>query len=332
MKILMTADTLGGVWTYAQELQRAMPEHEFLIETMEGFKLEWMDDPWDDVDRAGERLLEVERRESPDFIHLNGYAHAALPFRAPKLVVGHSDVLSWWRAVKGERAPESWNTYRRRVEAGLRAADFVVAPSRAMLNALHANYAFNTPSRVIYNASTRQLTTDAKQHVVFAAGRMWDEAKNLRAVIQAAPRIEAPVKIAGDGGYDAPNVQHLGKLDRNAMQRAFGEAAIYLFPALYEPFGLSILEAALARCALVIGDIPSLREIWRDAAIFVPPRDVDAIASEVNALLADSDRLDEMRRRAQKRAAMFTPKRMADAYGTLYRELRTANRELGVPA
>ena len=326
MKILMTADTIGGVWTYAMELQRAMPEHAFIVETMEGYKLEWMDDPWKDVDRAGEHLLEIERREAPDFIHLNGYAHAALPFRAPKLVVAHSDVLSWWRAVKGERAPESWSTYRDRVQAGLRAADFVVAPSRAMLSALHENFAFNTPSRVIYNASTRQLTTDAKKEMVFAAGRMWDEAKNLAAVVEAAPRIEAPVKIAGDGGHDAPpNIEHLGKLDRHAMQRALGEASIYLFPALYEPFGLSILEAALARCALVIGDIPSLREIWRDAAIFVPPRDIDAIVREVNALLADSERCSEMGRRAQKRAATFTPERMANAYREIYSAV-------GVPA
>jgi glycosyltransferase involved in cell wall biosynthesis len=318
MKILMTADTVGGVWTYAAELTRAMPEHEFIVETMDGYKLEWMDEPWQDVDRAGERLLEIERRESPDFIHLNGYAHAALPFRAPKLVVAHSDVLSWWRAVKGQRAPESWDTYRARVEAGLRAADFIVAPSRAMLNALHENYGFNTPSRVIYNAASRQLTTENRRRAVFTAGRLWDEAKNLHTVVEAASRIEAPVRIAGHGGTTAPNIEHLGKLDRAAMQRAFAESSIYLFPALYEPFGLSILEAALARCALVIGDIPSLREIWRDAAIFVPPRDADAIVHEVNALLADEERLAEMARRAQKRAVTFTPERMANAYREIY--------------
>src|SRR5581483_8078112 len=167
MKILMTADTVGGVWAYAMELRRAMPEHEFLIETLEGSRLEWMDDPWDDVDRDGECLLEIERRESPDVIHLNGYAHAALPFRAPKLVVAHFDLLSWWRAVKGERPPASCNTYRSRVEEGLRAADFIVAPSRAMLNALRDNYDFRTPSRIIYNGATRQLTTGERDHVVF---------------------------------------------------------------------------------------------------------------------------------------------------------------------
>ena len=42
----------------------------------------------------------------PDIVHLNNYVHAALPFRAPKLVVGHSCVLSWWRAVKREAGAE----------------------------------------------------------------------------------------------------------------------------------------------------------------------------------------------------------------------------------
>ena len=68
---------------------------------------------------------------------------------------------------------------------------------------------------------------------------MWDEAKNLRAVADAAPHINAEVRIAGDGSP-------LGRLDEQRMAWAYAESAIYLFPALYEPFGLSILEAALA--------------------------------------------------------------------------------------
>ena len=63
-----------------------------------------------------------------------------------------------------------------------------------------------------------------------------------------------------------------------------GRAAIYALPARYEPFGLSILEAALSGCALVIGDIPSLREIWADAALFVPSDGHDAPLAHVGEL------------------------------------------------
>ncbi|HYH44469.1 MAG TPA: glycosyltransferase family 4 protein, partial [Thermoanaerobaculia bacterium] len=100
-KVLMTADTVGGVWTYALELARGLADQgiEVAIATMgapvdglqremagriprlkvfeSNFKLEWMDDPWRDVERAGDWLLGLEERFAPDLIHLNGYAHAA---------------------------------------------------------------------------------------------------------------------------------------------------------------------------------------------------------------------------------------------------------------
>lgn len=342
MKVLMTADAIGGVWTYALELMRGLPDVEFVLATMgeppsaaqcaelprnawlaaSRWKLEWQDDPWDDVRNAGEWLLELEAHEKPDLVHLNGYAHGQLPFRAPKLVVAHSDVLSWWRAVKGERAPASWDRYRDEVARGLRGASLVVAPSAWMLGALDVQYRFDTPSRVIHNGRSFVPKISQVRNSVFAAGRLWDEAKNLAAVVAAAPSIDWTVRIAGDGGAGAPNVEHLGRLDRDGMASAYGASAIYLFPALYEPFGLSILEAALSGCALVLGDIGSLRELWDGCALFVPPRDVDAIARATNELIADACRREELARRAVARAQQFTVQRMAAQYRDLYRALR----------
>ncbi len=129
-KVLMTADTAGDVWTYAIELARGLAERgvEVALATMgeplnvlqrekanriprlrvfEGaFKPEWMEDPWRDVEKAGEWLLRLEDRIGPDLIHLNGFVHGSLPWNAPKVMVGHSCRLSWWQAVKGEAAPE----------------------------------------------------------------------------------------------------------------------------------------------------------------------------------------------------------------------------------
>src|SRR5205814_9390463 len=123
----------------------------------------------------GQWLLELERREGPDVVHLNGYTHGALPFRAPKVVVGHSCVMTWWRAVKGEDAPASWNAYREHVARGLRQCDLVVAPSAWMLGALDEHYRFKTPTKLIYNgrSDTRHPTPDTPQRrTVFAAARL----------------------------------------------------------------------------------------------------------------------------------------------------------------
>ncbi|HEY0158133.1 MAG TPA: glycosyltransferase family 4 protein [Thermoanaerobaculia bacterium] len=341
MNVLMTADTVGGVWTYAVELTRALPDVTFTLATMgrrasagqraevpanvtlaeSEYKLEWQDDPWSDVDASGAWLLGLEAEGNFDIVHLNGFSHGALPFRAPKLVVAHSCVLSWWRAVKEEDAPPEWNTYRERVERGLAGARLVAAPSAWMLAALDQHYRLSTPRRLIYNGRAFIPSTGhAHRASVFAAGRLWDEGKNLRAVLAAAPLIEWPVRMAGDGGADAQNVTSLGWLEPADLARAYGEAAIYLFPALYEPFGLSVLEAALSGCALVLGDIPSLREIWRDAAVFVPPRDPQQIARVTNEIIGNDRFRHELGQRARKRAAEFSVARMAAGYRETYEE------------
>ena len=111
-----------------------------------------------------------------------------------------------------------------------------------------------------------------KEPFILAVGRLWDEAKNVAALERVAPRLGWPVSVAGEeahpgGGQVRPgHVRRLGRLAPEALAPWFARASIYALPARYEPFGLSALEAALAGCALVLGDIPSLREVWGDAA------------------------------------------------------------------
>ena len=105
------------------------------------------------------------------------------------------------------------------------------------------------------------------------------------------------------------------------MARWLGAASIYCLPARYEPFGLSVLEAALARCALVLGDIPSLREVWGDAALYVPPDDAAALKSVLTRLIRHPGEREMLARRAHRRAARYQPMRMALAYQSVYRHL-----------
>ncbi|MBW8874674.1 MAG: glycosyltransferase family 4 protein [Acidobacteria bacterium] len=348
----MTADTMGGVWTYAVDLAFGLTERgvDVALATMgdplndsqrekveriprlkvfeSTFKLEWMDDPWRDMEKAGEWLLGLEERIGPDVIHLNGYAHGALPWSAPKVMVGHSCVRSWWRAVKGEPAPEEYERYTAEVAAGLAAADLVIAPSEAMLTALGEHYGKPRRSRVIYNGrDAKTFKPGAKEPMVFAAGRLWDEAKNLEALEAVAPRLPWPVFVAGenhhpDGGEARPHhTRLLGRLSPRALGAWLGRAAIYCLPARYEPFGLSILEAALSGCALVLGDIPSLREIWRHRAILVPPDDPEALADAVQRLIDDPDRRSSLAAGGRARALQLTPGKMVEAYLAAYGEV-----------
>ena len=103
----------------------------------------------------------------------------------------------------------------------------------------------------------------------------------------------------------------------------FARAGIYALPAVYEPFGLSVLEAALSGCALVLGDIPSLREIWGDAALFVPPSDHEALA--LGDQSSDANRANCERVGASERVnehATFTIDRMVHSYLGVYPQAR----------
>ncbi len=357
MKVLMTADTVGGVWTYALGLANALaPDSvQVFLATMGGpitpaqreeaqripglelhessYKLEWMEEPWEDVKRAGEWLLELEAKIKPDIVHLNGYAHGALPWRAPTLVVGHSCVLSWWEGVRGEAAPAEWQRYSYRVARGLRAAGLVVAPTQAMLNALRKHYGISG-GKVIYNAQDPGFftLTTPKENFVLSVGRLWDQAKNVAALASVAPCLSWPVYVAGEerhpGGGSAHlgGVHTLGYISSRELAGWFARASIYTLPARYEPFGLSALEAALSRCALVLGDIPSLREVWGAAALFVPPDDSAALHNTIDSLIADAPRRSALAELAYRRALHFAPERMAAAYLQAYRRLTAQDR------
>lgn len=343
-RVLMTTDTVGGVWTYALELARALSRERVqtvlatmgealtseqakeasqvpeLIVRESTFRLEWMDDPWDDVTRAGEWILDLEREFEPDVVHLNGFVHGSLPFRAPKIVVAHSCVLSWWRAVRGEDAPENLREYERRVSRGLQRADHVVAPTQAMLTSMQSHYGPLFSASVIPNARALQQGPAQKEPFFFAAGRLWDEAKNVALLDRIAGQLPWPVFLAG-GGYGAKHALAVGKLSRDETEYWLSRASIYAFPARYEPFGLSILEAALMGCALVLGDIPSLRENWEGVAEFVDPNDETAWLSSLKRLAGPSEegRRLQMGAAARARALNFSPSRTAQAYLSLYR-------------
>jgi glycogen(starch) synthase len=344
----MTADAVGGVWDYALELCRGLGQGgtEVVLAVMgpppdeaqraavarlpgvelvaQPFKLEWMDDPWRDVAAAGWWLLDLERRRGCDLVHLNGFAHGVLPFASPKLVVGHSCVLSWWRAVKGEAPPAQWEPYRRAVAAGLNGADRVVAPTGWMLAALGANYGPPGRAEVIANGRDAGAYVMArKEPFVLGAGRVWDEGKNLGLLAEVAPRLPWPVRIAGAAGRP-PDDLYLGKLPPGELAALMARAGIFVSPARYEPFGLTVLEAALSGCALVLSDIPTFHELWEHAAVFVPRDDGAALVAALRGLIARPPITFRLAARARRRALDLSAAKMVQTYRRLYTAMTLA--------
>jgi glycosyltransferase involved in cell wall biosynthesis len=356
MRVLLTADAVSGVWRYAIDLaswlaargvkialatmgpppSAAQRTEARMIRGLElhesAWRLEWMDDPWADVDHAGEWLLDVARRTRPDVVHLNGYVHAALPWRVPVAIVAHSCVESWWRAVRDEPAPGRFERYRAEVRRGLDAANVVIAPTDAMLRALADAYG-PVDGRVIpRGVRTVLYEPAAKAQIVFSAGRLSDPANNLDALRAIGPRVAWPIVVADpqersvvEASPDEPNgVCVLGALAQGEIARWLAHAAIFALPAVYEPFGLSVLEAALSGCSLVLSDIPSLRENWEGTALFVDPRDRDALVRAISRLAWDAPARARLAAAARARGASFTRDRMGAAYLSVYGELAPA--------
>ncbi len=354
----MTADTVGGVWTYSMDLISILADagiHVHLFTSgvplsnaqrdevadrknltlyESGFKLEWMDHPWHDIEFSGWQLLEMERRLKPDLIHLNSYSYASLPFKSPVIVVAHSDVFSWWFSVRKSLPGPEWQEYFRRVKEGIRAADCVVAPSQSMMGMLGAIYGTPADARVIYNArDVAKCEVVPKQNVVMSAGRLWDEAKNIRQLAYASDRIKAPVKIAGelkliDEYAKFDNIRLLGKLNGTDVREEMASSLIYAAPARYEPFGLCILEAAMCGCALVLGNIPSLKELWKDNALYVDTDNAEALASTCNRLLDNPELAIEYGNRAKAHSTVYALEKMGAHYVELYDELVKTSQSL----
>jgi glycosyltransferase involved in cell wall biosynthesis len=352
----MTADAIGGVWPYAMTLAEALgPAAEIVLAVMGpppaaaqqlaaaalpnlrllhgDYRLEWMPDAAADIGRSREWLRHLAAIWRPDIIHLNGYAQAAGRWPAPVLVAAHSCVLSWWQAVHRCPPPREWRGYARRVRAGLAAAERIVAPSGAMLDALARPYGLPRGGDIVRNGCAPGRRAAApKEDFVLAAGRLWDEGKNLAALDAAAALLSWPVYLAGDPRHPSGRrfaskaAQALGPLAPPVLAEWMARAAIYALPARYEPFGLSILEAAASGCALILGDIPSLRELWQDAAVFVPPDDPGAIAASIDRLIGDRERRSLLAAAALRRARRYSATRMARGYARIYRELAPAPR------
>jgi glycosyltransferase involved in cell wall biosynthesis len=217
---------------------------------------------------------------------------------------------------------------------GLRAADVVVAPTRAHAEAVRRCYALRSLPSVVPNGRTPPVAVAAWSAAgeVFAltAGRLWDEGKNVAALDRAAGQL--PIRVLAAGPLAGPNgtvatlgsVEPLGNLAGPALRALLARRPIFVSTALYEPFGLAVLEAAQAGCPLVLSDIPTFRELWDGAAEFVDARDDRALAAAILRLASDAGLRARLGRAALARSRNNTVHGMTDAMVDLYRRFSAA--------
>jgi glycosyltransferase involved in cell wall biosynthesis len=345
-RILMTIDATGGVWRYAMDLARGLRPHG--VETgFLGFgprpaphaeaeatalgPLDWAETPpdWMAADAAALKdvpavIAASAARARADLVQVNVPSQAAgLTQDLPVVAVHHSCVATWFRAVKGTPLPDSWSWQARLTRAGLGRADAVVVPSAAHGRAVTDAYGAQRV-RVVPNGVEAEECAHEGMPYVAASGRWWDEGKGGAVLDDAASRTLWAVVMAGP--LSAPAGQDFmprhatatGPLPHAAAAALVRNAAVFVGPSFYEPFGLAVAEAARAARPLVLSDIPTFRELWGDAALYVPPGDPEALAATVNCLCADPELRRTLGRMAQVRARRFTVPAQARSMAELY--------------
>ena len=351
MRLLLTTDAVGGVWTYSLDLARALAPHgtETVLAvmgpgasapqraeagTIAGLKLietslplDWLAETPGELRAAGAALARLAGEVGADLVQLHAPALAAgADWPVPVVAVHHSCVATWWAAVRGGELPQDFAWRAKLIGEGLRTVDASVAPSVAHAAAVAATYGVR-PRAVHNGRAPLPLPGRARVDAAFTCGRLWDAAKGGDVFDRAAAFASVPFRAAGP--LQGPNgeevglahAEGLGALNEDALAAELAGCPVFVSPASYEPFGLAVLEAAQAGCALVLADLPTFRELWDGAATFVPSDDPAAIARAVDGLIADPDARDRAGAAALERAVRYTPATTAAGMMTIYREL-----------
>lgn len=310
--------------------------------------LDWLSSGPDPVLAAGEAVAQLARDLRADIVHLNSPTLAARArFDQPVVAVAHGCVATWWRAAHNGDPDPGYGWQADLMRAGLLAADTAVAPSASFAADLQRTYALPIAPLAIHNGRTppspprgegaerseagEGLSATPAPHAL-TAGRLWDRVKNTHVLDRAAARLSVPLGAAGPvtgphGETVTPEHLHLlGHLSADQIAAELARQPVFVSAASFEPFGLAVLEAAQAGCALVLSDIPTFRELWDGAALFVPHDNDAAIAAVIEELIADPIQRKALGFAARERAARYTPQGTAAAMAALYADLARSDR------
>jgi len=162
--------------------------------------------------------------------------------------------------------------------------------------------------------------------------------KNVLRVVQAMEKLKDDlphhVCLVGGAGWDAREVfdrfrdspitdriHHLGYVSDAQLHAMYSLADVFVYPSLFEGFGLPVLEAMASGCPVVTSNISSLPEVTGDAAVLVDPYDVQVIAEAIFEICSNSSFATQLSELGKKRAKKFTWNQCAEQVAQTYRSV-----------
>lgn len=275
-----------------------------------------------------------------DIVHATG---GIVPSTAQPLVVTQHDLA--WIHHPDMFTSHGVRFFRRCLDRTIERSQLVLVPSHATGADLEANGVAASSIRVVpwgvdqARASAEQVERvrvrfNLQGRYVLSVGTL-EPRKNLRRLIDAFGRAAPPdvsLAIVGPTGWQedlataiAPlgeRAKTLGFVSRSDLVALYGGASAFVYPSLFEGFGLPVLEA-MAQGAPVITSAGTATEelAGEGAGLLVDPTDTDAISNAIGDVLVGGAEVDALVAAADSRVATYTWQRTADLTIDAYREL-----------
>lgn len=184
------------------------------------------------------------------------------------------------------------------------------------IHVVHSNVPFhNKPSKEEILSFSRN--PEAERYILAVSSM--DPRKNFVRLVEAFDKIkDKSVKLYIIGmsfkAFNTPDLQKLigenvhlpGYIPDEKLQTMYQNALLSVYPSLYEGFGLPPLESMTYGCPVINSDIPALREVSQDAALYVDPYNVDDITQKIEQLLVDEPLRTELQKKGLEQIKKYS--------------------------
>lgn len=212
-----------------------------------------------------------------------------------------------------------------------------VAPDKIVSIPLAASAAFRTLTTELVQSVCEKYVVSRGRFIYYVG--VLEPRKNVPLLIEAYARIQpilgdVPLLIAGKKGwmYEAifervaqlglqDHIRFLGYVPQDELIALYNAAGVFVYPSNYEGFGLPVLEAMQCGAPVVTTTASSLPEVAGDAALLVPPQDVEALAEAIHRILTNTQLASDLSKRGLEQSKQFSWQRCALETIQVYRSL-----------
>jgi glycosyltransferase involved in cell wall biosynthesis len=280
----------------------------------------------------------------PDIVHETYYQHGSYVPRKARCVVTIHDMIH-------EKYPSmvpNAHKERQAKKAAIERADFIICVSentrRDLLRLFDipasktatVHHGYDVVGSQFDGVRPAHHRPAAKPYLLYVGAR-W-RYKNFDHLLQAYAdsswiRHEFNLVCFGGGSFDVDEVQRMSSLgltpeqviqvngNDQALVKAYEAAAAFVYPSLYEGFGMPILEAMSLNCPVICSNTSSIPEVGGDASEYFDPKDPADMAAAMERVLSSTDRRDQLIARGRQQCQQFSWKKCAQETFDVYRQV-----------